>query len=116
MTTHISYKCARRLKEFCPELPEPMADNTGHGRWWYERDNPNLYVFKDDGHISYPAYQLHDILSKAFCEAFVKNLSDKEWPVTKDCPEQISKMAREVYYVGGLPAVEAELLKMMEAK
>lgn len=116
---HTCYKVSKMLKEFLGEsAPEPMADNTGHGRWWYERDNANLYVFKDDGYISYPAYQLQDLLSRPFCEAFVRerfarglNYEAAAWELTG----LIERIVNE-YYSKGLPAVEAALVEMMEGK
>lgn len=68
------------------------------------------------GKNSYWSYQLHDLLSKPFCEAFAKNLDEDNWPIAKDDPEEVSKRIWAEYYDGGLPAVEKALCEMMEAK
>ena len=117
---HTCYKVSKMLKEFLGEsAPEPMADNTGHGRWWYERDNANLYVFKDDGYISYPAYQLHDLLNKPFLEAMFKKVRGFEFGggwIIEDDSFDISVKLNSEYYNGGMEAVEKALVEMMEAK
>ena len=103
--THTSFEVSKRLKEFCPELPEPMDMMCyGHDGKLFKSVPPV---------ILFPAYRLEDLLSKPFCEAFYKkiypeataiNIADASWALWIG------------YYTGGLPAVESELMKMMEGK
>ena len=110
--THISYKCAKALKEFLGEsAPEPMGDNP---LAYYGKDLMHYVPAEKDTEMHRQifngfAYQLHDLLSKPFCEAF----SDK----TEDMGVwEVSESINHFYFNGGLPAVEAELFKMMEGK
>lgn len=100
MTTHISYKTAKALKEFLVDkAPGPMG-----GSWYRESGvlSPMYSV-----HIEiYPAYQLHDILSKQFCEAMDAKC--------RHGYEDLGTMLFELNYAHGLPAVEAELMRMMD--
>lgn len=70
--THISYETAKRVKEFLEEsAPEPVdckyyreyKDNEG------QIYGPSLTLETDRLYKETPAYQLHDLLSRAFCEA-----------------------------------------------
>ena len=80
MRTHTSFEVSKRLKEFMGEsAPEPMGgmyvalraelinkkmtDFAEYCKKWY---------FVTAGVTGCPAYQLHDLLSRPFCEAFVK--------------------------------------------
>lgn len=123
MTTHISYKVSRALKELLGDsAPEPMGKEW---YWWYEngvKSGPNKgkkvrgpksykYVEGDDDgelYVCLPAYQLHDLLSKPFCEAMAKKAKDGVFTA-----EEQSRLLWAFYYDGGLPAVEAELMLMM---
>ena len=106
--THITYKTAKRLKEFLGEsAPEPMT----HGYWCKGCGQIQPYG-PCDGHDQYgafPAYRLKDLLSKPFCEAMAKNKSPLEWN-EKGIYETICNHN----YKGGLPAVEAALMEMMK--
>ena len=96
--THITYETAKRLKEFCPELPEPMGQSKS---------------FNTKGEKTYPVYfryRIEDVLSKKFCEA----LAGKTMGAFG--PQWAAAELGYAYYHGGLPAVEAELMKMMEGK
>ena len=115
--THITYETAKRLKEFCPELPEPMGEDGFKLRWSKYKDRkPNLVIFKLDEEEQCWAYQLHDILSKPFCEVLGKGkkINDKKNFGTKRA--EIADLLMREYFHGGLPAVEAELIRMMEGK
>lgn len=109
MKTHIGYETAKRLKEFCPNLPEPM-DGGYHIE--VEKGVVPGYGYADVHTLDtkkYPAYQLHDILSKSFCEAMAKARNSKMTP--QGCFVNLA----DKYWLDGIPAVEAELMKMMEA-
>jgi len=122
MTTHITYKTAKALKDFLKEsAPEPMAGEKYVFRPHFK--NPLIStgaVDENEWRKSTPAYQLHDLLSKPFCKAMAKKI--KRPKISKDeyyvSPWDIAirDMIVDKYYQGGLPAVEAELMKMMEAK
>jgi hypothetical protein len=114
--THITYETAKRLKEFLGEsAPEPMGVKEKCARWWGPHGFFNDYRIKGD----VPAYQLHDLLSKPFCEAFVKAGAKKfgfdEDEVTDFIADWSTEMAY-AYWNGGMEAVERDLIKMMEAK
>ena len=102
--THITYETAKALKSFCPELPEPM-------------DGMYIKIGVSSNGESYPRYALHDILSKPFCEAFADRLYRRNGPqfTTASAECHFMNLAGE-YWRGGLPAVEVELIKMMEGK
>lgn len=113
MTTHISYECAKKLKEFMGEsAPEPMKSEMGQ-IWIYDSECP------DDGMLQgvsmsagdYPAYCLHDLLSKPFCEAMANK---EKYGFIRG--QEMAGIISSAYYSAGIPAVEAELMKMMEAK
>ena len=106
MTTHISYETARKLKDFLKEsAPEPMDI---------------MYVSRTyQPFASYYAYQLHDLLSKPFCEAFVKAGKVKFGFDEDEVTDFIADWSTEIAYAfwnGGLPAVEKTLCEMMESK
>lgn len=107
MTTHISYKTAKRLKEFLGErMPKPMDSSES---------------FDKEGRKTYPVnitLKLHDVLSKPFCEAMAK----KVCPIIKDDGFDIEDywdialIILRDYQDGGLPAVGKALIEMMEGK
>jgi hypothetical protein len=76
MKVHTSYEVSKRLKEFMGEgAPEAMD----HVRWIVPLNGSKPYTFpaRDNVIMAHdvqrvPAYQLHDLLSRPFCEAFVK--------------------------------------------
>lgn len=117
--THISYKVSKMLKEFLGEsAPEP----TDTAYWVTHQYTRDIFMaHKNDGaQVDYiaPAYQLHDLLSKPFCEAMAKT---KCMTLFADgsCPwswgsyyDRLSMENKD----GGLPAVEKALCEMMEAK
>jgi hypothetical protein len=112
--THISYEVAKKLKAFLGDsAPEPMV----HEYWVWWSTNPSItddYTFAKE-HDGIPAYQLHDLLSKPFCEAFTK-----EYHKTKDIggtlPHALAQVIYTNYYEHGMEAVEKGLMRMMEAK
>ena len=116
MNTHISYQTAKALKEFCPELPEPMS--VAFWKIMILATGTPGPVFRDrdswyNGKLDCWAYQLHDLLSRPFCEAMWKML-----PIETHLKTEFSvgKTIWESYYDGGLPAVEAALLEMIGGK
>ena len=105
--THISYEVSKRLKEFLGDsAPEPICKCV----WICGRTTPVYppYAFVT-GEALYPAYQLHDLLSKPFCEAMAKALSK-----TPDFNTWVFGNISEAYWYGGLPAVERTLTEMMK--
>lgn len=108
--THTSYEISKRLKEFMGvRAPEPMNKQV----WKYNGEGFEKNLIKtwaaDETDIVYPAYQLHDLLSKPLCEAMAK----------KVFPHGEVYLAAKIfagYYNGGLPAVEKALMEMMEGK
>ena len=121
--THISYKTAKALKEFLGEsAPKPIKDYLGAIHLYDpECESDGILQGVSVGDDDYPAYQLHDLLSKPFCEAMAKKMGTEHWvkvhnaPLIMDgrgCFEYLSV----AYYSGNMPAVEAELMRMMEAK
>lgn len=112
MTTHISYECAKRLKEFlgesAPEPKSPMVWAPGGKR--YTLQDGHEWDWRNSEYAS-PAYQLHDLLSKPFINAFGIN---KNWD--KNTSWVFQRKLNAKYYDGGLPAVEKALMEMMEGK
>ena len=105
--THISYQTAKALIEFCPELPEPM----GHDKYQDEYENP------DTGRRElYPMYELCDLLSRPFCEAFEKAYEKAEHENSPFDPVELAHEMTRLYFNGGLPAVEDCLMKMIGGK
>lgn len=122
--THISYKCAKALKEFMGEnAPEPMEDNP---LAYYGEDLMHYVPAEKETEMHRQifngfAYQLHDLLSKEFCEAIGPAIFNKDFLKMKEIEREafgvyMSKKIWSWWYDGGLPAVEAELFKMMEGK
>ena len=102
--THISCKTAKALKVFLQDsAPEPMG-----GEW--HRESGIISPFYGEYEI-YPAYQLHDLLSKPFCEAMAKK--GIQYSTT---PFGVAVGIMDAYYKGGIPAVEGELMRMMGEK
>jgi hypothetical protein len=123
MRVHISYEVSKKLKEFLGEsAPEPMEK-----AWyrWYETGRvkgPLSYKFTegdDELYVLVPAYRLEDLLSRPFCEAFVKVGAKKfgfdEDEITDFVADWSTEMAY-AYWNGGLEAVEAALMKMMDGE
>jgi len=134
---HTCYEVSKRLKEFLGEsAPEPM------GKMYWNTDGPTRGMgagqgtpicfgalgFKNGDKYTYPAYCLHDLLSKPFCEAMAHNDAKIEGPInygedehsTCDPSESHSYgVAIDIfnaYYGGGMEAVEKALLALMEEK
>ena len=111
--THISYKLSKALKEFLgKDAPEPMDDLD---YYTVAFDTPEHEKFGD----KIPCYALHDLLSKPFCEAFVKVGKVKFGFDEDEVTDYIADWSTEMsyaYWNGGLSAVEVELFKMMEGK
>ncbi len=108
--THISYATAKALKEFLGDkCPKPLGK-----QWWLYYPVACRAEIKDKDLASWgaetaPAYRLEDLLSKKFGAALFPKLS---WQEPKDVQD-------ELYWAwldGGLPAVERELMKLMEGK
>jgi hypothetical protein len=116
MTTHtISYNTAKRLKEFLGEFaPEPMVNKSYDSRGIFD----SAVKFPPN----YPAYQLHDLMSKPFAEAMAYRRDKMVCVPGKTQGKKFIKEVAEViahdllnkYYDGGLPAVESALMEMME--
>ena len=107
--THITYETAKRLTWFCPELPEPMDRE-------YHRKIDLTHLNEPEDANEYPAYQLHDILSREFCEAVANEMNKHKGHGFPATTKGVSKVLAFAYIDGGLPAVEAELMKMREGK
>ena len=74
-------------------------------RYGIDRSHP--YISFDGGLHKVYAYQLHDLLSRPFCEAMAPKCK-------MFFPEDVSAEINNAYYHGGLPAVEKALTEMME--
>lgn len=113
--THISYEVSKRLKEFLGEgAPEPMG-NEIYDIGTHQIEGADV----SPNRTHFPAYQLHDLLSKPFCEAFAgKNPKHELFEGTskRDMPCHVSVVINERYFEGGLLAVERALMEMMEEK
>lgn len=116
---YVGYEVSRRLKAFLGEsAPEPMGKE-----YWHTIDSGlncekkviRRWETKTDG---IPAYQLHDLLSPAFCEAMAKKHPHARYFDGKceDLPWEICLCLNEEYFNGGLSAVEKALMEMMEDK
>jgi len=116
--THITYATAKALKEFCPELPEPMEDkyNYQYGKSGKLGDL-DLMGEGSKALTKIYGYKLHDLLSREFCEKMALKI---EPLVTKGVDGfLITHIATKIfgsYFNDGLPAVEAELMRMMDGK
>ena len=111
--THITYETAKRLREFCPELPEPME-----GGFWMVDETGRMHELGDTRAGIWRTvhkYKLHDLLPKCFCDRFAEAKCLKEGK-----PIHWTDVSARLYqaYIcsGGLPAVEAELMRMMEGR
>ena len=109
--THTSYAVSKALKEFLgSSAPEPM------GNTWYSPSGMLYTTIAPRPDSELPAYRLEDLLSKPFGEAFVK-MGAKKFGFDED--EQTDYIAdwstdmAYAYWNGGLPAVGAELMRMM---
>lgn len=114
MNTHISYKTAKRIKEFLGNYaPEPIGEDS----YFYDNDECRHTRINLRDNISrklkspstlYPAYQLHDLLSKPFCEAITIKV--------QLFATMVGNRIYSAYYSGGLPAVEKALIEIMGNK
>lgn len=116
MNPHISYKISKNLKEFLGDnAPVPLNNSV---RWmdtqFLKKSSP--YLLRDgNSKNGYNAYQLHDLLSKPFCEAMTgKGLGKRHFPFMSWYG--VSKELYLKYIEGGMPAVESELERMMGIK
>jgi len=101
MTTHISYKCAKALKEFLGDsAPVPLDHEAMHF---------------DHGNGGWP-YQLHDLLSKPFCKVMAKKAEGYTGVSSFYADWEMSNRLSYLYFTAGLPAVEKELMALMEAR
>lgn len=121
MTTHISYETAKKLKEFLGvSAPFPMRREV----WIIVDGKPKVNWVTPLGAELYgenkiPAYELHDILSKPLCEAFVEAGKIKFCFDEDEITDFIADWSTDIayaYWNGGLPAVEKALCEMMEGK
>jgi hypothetical protein len=98
MRTYITYQTAVRLTQFLGEsAPEPMAKH-----YYYDGNK-------------YPSYELCDLLSKPFLVALWEKTTGKYsygHAITKG-GYQFDKLTA-AWWEGEMPAVEQELLKMIE--
>ena len=101
--TYTSYEFSKKLKAFLGErAPEPISND------YYHHELGKSIAKKSSVH-NIPAYQLHDLLSKPFCEAM-----DKKCERKPDFSISTAEFILWEYYNGGLPAVEKALIEMME--
>ena len=107
MKVHTSYEVSKRLKEFMGEsAPEPIIPLT------YTGDGDGPYPQVIGGIFPSPCYQIHDLISKPFCEAMEKaSAQSKGCLVWKYI---LCEKLASAYFNDGLPAVEAALMKMMD--
>jgi hypothetical protein len=112
---HTCYTTSIALKKFLHNsCPEPLDKC-----YWINEHGDIRSVYKEEVQEWYiPIFCLHDLLSKPFCEAFIRerfarrlNYEAAAWELSG----YLERMINE-YYNGGLPAVEKALLEMMEAK
>jgi len=118
MRTYISYEVSKRLKEFLGESAPCPADNLFYCPTEFDKPGKAPAIIEEfeilDGYEGFPAYQLHDLLSKPFCEALAKRLPNspiRYFNLFK--ARTSSEILSENYYSGGLSAVEKELMKMI---
>lgn len=107
--THITYKTAKMLKEFLGEsAPRPMMCE-----YWVKDGGKIMRDIFNVAPVGSPAYQLHDLLSKPFCEAMGKKM---KWDSLEEAMYVVNQNINNCFYKGGLPAVEKVLIEMMEGK
>ena len=118
----LSYEVCKRLKEFLGEdAPEPIdSELWTHVPPKISSSDNCLKSMREHPYLT-PVYKLHDILSKPFCEALAKKCDiEKVYPKAfTQCPWKevlIRNILCSEYYDGGYPAVEKELMQMMEEK
>jgi hypothetical protein len=120
MTTHISYKTAKVLKEFLGnKAPKPLDGYY----FWKNSDTDIRTDLKNMCHPKakhYPFYGLHDLLSKPFCAAMAKKHPQSralaKYGYGEDVPWDIANYIMEMYFNKGMASVEKVLVEMMEAK
>ena len=106
----ITYATSKALTKFLGDsAPEPMSND-----WWccfHENGyTPNLYK---DEKSNIPAYQLHDLLSRPFLQAFTAKRKDMQNSAIILWPEVTGGYLCKQYYDGGMEAVEKCLIQMM---
>jgi len=113
---HTCYTTSIALKKFLHNsCPEPLDKC-----YWINEHGDIRSVYKEEVQEWYiPIFCLHDLLSKPFCEAFVKVGAKKfgfdEDEITDFVADWSTDMAY-AYWNGGLEAVEAALMKMMDGE
>ncbi len=108
--THTCYEVSKRLKEFLGDsAPEPMAVEDEYP---YYGINGSRVPRKFSTESDYPRYQLHDLLSKPFCEA----MGEKIDPGCSDSGDDLAYRIYDEYREGGLPEVESCLMEMVNGK
>lgn len=117
---YITYKTAKVLKEFCPELPRPMDSMyMREGVEWGVKGCPTVLRMGPE-YLPYPhsvpAYQLHDLLSKPFCEAMANERNKHNGHGFPATYKGIAKVIAFSFIEGQMPAVEKALLEMMEER
>ena len=113
--TYTCYAVSKALKEFLGEsAPKPIKDYLGAIHLYDpECESDGILQGVSVGDDDYPAYQLHDLLAKPFCEAMGKKDWDVRFYGAAILGVEIRTKLSEKYYSGGLPAVEKELMRMM---
>jgi len=124
--THISYECAKKLKEFLKDsAPEPMKPEFYVVEWQGTARQEVIFLSREHqrarintcGQFLIPAYQLHDLLSEPFCEAFIgKHGPFKIDGVWMGSSYLLSIHFTHAFHFGGLHAVEKALIALMEEK
>ena len=105
-----SYEVCKRLRKFFgKDVPAPIDNEL----WCYvppriSSTDDAAKSMKNHPYLS-PVYKLHDVLSKEFCEAFCKRSHRPQSSVG-----YIGIKIMYAYQEGGYPAVEEELIRMME--
>jgi len=105
MTTYLTHATAKRLHIFLGETAiKPLSQSES---------------FDKLGHKTYPKYlryQLHDLLSEAFCRAMEKKICPVIIDDGFDIEDywDIALVILREYQSGGMEAVDVELCKMME--
>jgi hypothetical protein len=108
--THITDKTSMKIKGFLGDnAPTPL-----NCEYWVRVGRKGYMEKNTIEPTGYPLYQLHDLLSKPFCEA----MGDRVYPSNpRECKgRKVNNYLVLHYWEGGLPAVEKALLEMMEAK
>lgn len=118
----IQYTTAKKLKEFLGEsAPRPIVNLYWPRIKGAKQPSRNHFVGccpscdKHDKEIGMlPAYQLHDLLSKPFCDAIQRKRYGSAF--AKFTVEEMYKRLCAENYDGGMEAVEKCLLSLMDGK